>query len=79
MGVDFTTFAGTVNREFEQFKISSITDEQFKYLNLVYESMSAQGFYRRKKIEQNPNVTLQQAAEEGQRLVNLKQDSDMVQ
>ena len=39
--------------------------------------MSTQGFY--KKIEQNPDMTLQQAAEECQQLVNLKHDSDMVQ
>ena len=33
--VDFTTFAGTVNKECEQFKISSIKNEQFNCLIFV--------------------------------------------
>ena len=33
--VDFTTYAGTINKEYEQLKISSIKDEQFRCLIFV--------------------------------------------
>ena len=83
MWVDFTTFAGTVNKECERFKISSITDEQFKCLIFVCGLRSAR--YRDvhtrilSKIEQNPDMTLQQAAEECRGLVNLKHNNQSPQ
>ena len=77
------TFVGTVNKECEQFKILSIVYEQLKCLIFVCQLRSAR--YRDirtkilSKIGQNPDVTLQQAADECLRLVILKHDSDMVQ
>ena len=77
------TFAGTVNKECEQFKISYITDEQFKCL--IFDGGLRSARYRDvhtkilSKIELNPDMTLQQAAKECQQLVNLKHYSEMVQ
>ena len=80
--VDFT-FTVTVNKECQRFKISSITDDQFKCLIFVCGLRSARYKDVRtrilSKIEQNPDIPLQKAAEECQRQVNLKHDSDMVQ
>ena len=80
---DFSRYAGIVNRECDQFKITSITDAQFKCLIFVCRLRSAEDADIRtrilSKIEQNPDVTLQQVAVEYQRLVNLKYDSTMVQ
>ena len=73
--VDFTTIAGTVNKECERFKISFITDEQFKCLIFVCGLRSTR--YRdvctrtKSKIEQNPDMTLQQAAGECRRLAKI--------
>ena len=79
--VNFTTDAGTVNRECKRWKISSITDGQFKCLIFVCGLRfrgNAEGRTRTlSKIEQKPDITLQ-VAMECQRLVNLKQDSHMV-
>ena len=41
---DFSTYAGTVNRECERFKITSITDAQFKCLIFVCGLRSAEDF-----------------------------------
>ena len=83
MTVDFTTFAGTVNKECERFKISSIVDEQFECLIFVVGLRSAKHRNVRirslSRIEQNPDIILQPAAEECQQLVSLKYDSDIVQ
>ena len=64
------------------FKISSITDVQFKCLIFVCGLRSAgdadiQTIFL-SKLEQNPDITLQVAVE-CQRLVNIKHDSHMVQ
>ena len=80
---DFRTYSGLVNKQCERFKISTITDEQFKCLIFAcrLRSASNRDVHTRilSKIEQNPDITLQQVTEECRRLVNLKQDSDMVQ
>ena len=79
---DFTTYSGFVNKQCERFKISTITNEQFKCLIFAcgLRSASDRGVRTRilSKIEQNPDITLQQITEVCRRLVNLNHDSDMV-
>ena len=80
---DFTIYSGFVNKQCKRFKISTISDEQFKSLIFAcgLRSTSDRDVRTRilSKIEQNSDITLQQVTEECQRLVNLKHDSDMVQ
>ena len=65
---DFTTYTGFVNKQYERFKISTITDEQLKCLIFAcgLRSASDRDVHTRilSKIEQNPNITLQQVTEE---------------
>lgn len=81
--VDFATYAGIVNKECERFKITPITDAQFKCLIFICGLRSPCDADIRtrilSKIEQNPDMTLHQVAAESQRLVNLKHDSTLTQ
>ena len=66
--VDFTTYAGIVNKKCGRFKITSITDEQSKCLIFACGLRSAgdRNVRRRilSKIEQNPDITLRQVGKE---------------
>ena len=75
-------YAGTVNKECKRFKISFITDAQFKCLLFVWGLRSAGNAEVQtrilSKIEQNLNITQQQVVVSCQRYVNLKNDSHIV-
>ena len=80
---DFMTYSGFINKQCKWFKISTITDKQFKCLIFACRLRSASDrdvcIRILSKIEQNPDITLQQVTEQCRWLVNLKHDSDMVQ
>ena len=80
--VDFTTNTETANKECKRFKISPSMDAQFYWYICVWFEVPDDAEIRTRilsKIEQNPDITLQQVPMECQRLVYLKQDSHMVQ
>ena len=80
---DFRTHIGVVNRECERFSLRSITDDQFKSLIFICSLQSPRFTDIRTSLlnllEQDQTLTLQAIGEEYQRLVNLQQDSAMVQ
>ncbi|CAH8549162.1 unnamed protein product [Schistosoma turkestanicum] len=80
---DWVKHAGLVNRECERFKLSSMTEDQFKCLVFVCSLQSPDDADIRtrilSKIEQCPNISLQEITAECQRLVNLKHDTSMVE
>lgn len=80
---DFRNHIGVVNRECERFKLRSISDDQFKSLIFICSLQSSRFSDIRtrllNRLEQDPTLTLQAIGEEYQRLVNLQQDSAMVQ
>ena len=80
---DFLTHVGLVNRECERFKLKSLTDDQFKSLILICSLQSPRLADIRtrllNRLEQEPQITLNDMAEEYQRLMNLKHDTTMVQ
>ncbi|CAH8538525.1 unnamed protein product [Schistosoma rodhaini] len=80
---DWVKHAGLVNRECERFKLSTMTEDQFKCLVFVCSLQSSDDADIRtrilSKIEQCPNITLQEVTTECQRLVNLKHDTSMVE
>ncbi|CAH8515513.1 unnamed protein product [Schistosoma bovis] len=80
---DWVKHAGLVNRECERFKLSAMTEDQFKCLVFFCSLQSPEDADIRtrilSKIEQCPNMTLQEVTAECQRLVNLKHDTSMVE
>ncbi|PIO61564.1 hypothetical protein TELCIR_16910, partial [Teladorsagia circumcincta] len=80
---DYITYAGQVNRECEKFKLSQCDENQFKCLIFVSGLQSSEdAFIRLKlldKIEFEPNCTVQSLTEECKRIINLKQDTQMVE
>ncbi|GAA55003.1 hypothetical protein CLF_106337 [Clonorchis sinensis] len=80
---DYITYAGRVNLECEQFKLSTMTEDQFKCLIFIcgLQSHSDSDIRTRllNKIEQTPEITLQSITHECQRLLNLKHDTAMLE
>ncbi|CAH8481356.1 unnamed protein product [Schistosoma rodhaini] len=80
---DWVQHASIINRECERFKLSAMTEDQFKCLVFVCSLQSSEDADIRtrilSKIEQCPNITLQEVTTECQRLVNLKHDTSMVE
>nr|CAH8867208.1 unnamed protein product [Trichobilharzia regenti] len=80
---DFLTHVGTVNREFERFRLRSLTDDQFKALILICSLQSPRFTDIRTRLlnqlEQNPKLTLHDIADEYQRLINLQKDTHLVE
>ena len=80
---DFVTYAGTVNKECERFKLKDLTDDQFKTLMFICGLRSSKDAEIRtrllSRLENEPNISLQAVANECQRLINLKHDTAMIQ
>ena len=80
---DWITYAGSVNRYCERFKLRSMTDDQFKCLIFTCGLQSVQDADIRTRIlsrlEQDPDLTLQSITTECQRLLNLKHDTEMIE
>ncbi|VDO91982.1 unnamed protein product [Schistosoma margrebowiei] len=79
---DWVKHAGLVNRECERFKLSAMTEDQFKYLVFVCSLQSPEDADIRtrilSKIEQCPKITLQEVTTECQRLVNFVVDQKYI-
>lgn len=80
---DIVTYTGIVNKECENFKLSTLTEDQFKCLIFVCGLQSPEDADIRlrllHKIETNTDITLQNLADECKRLINLKNDTIMVE
>lgn len=76
---DYTTFASIVNKHCDDFRLAELSANNFKCLIFVQELVSTKDAEIRRrilnKLENEPNITLQQIAEECQRNVSLKRDS----
>ncbi|CAH8568978.1 unnamed protein product [Schistosoma guineensis] len=81
-GDDWVKHAGTVNRECERFRLSSMSEDQFKCLVFICSLRSPEDADIRtrllSKLEHCPNMTLQEVTTECQRLVNLKPALDLM-
>ncbi|CAH8585986.1 unnamed protein product [Schistosoma intercalatum] len=82
-GDDWVKHVGTVNRECERFRLSSMSEDQFKCLVFICSLRSPEDPDIRtrilSKLEHCPNMTLQEVTTECQRLVNLKHDTSIVE
>ena len=76
---DYITFASVLNRHCDDFGLSSLTADNFKVLILIQGLISVKDAELRRqalnKLEMEPNITLQQLAEECQRIISEKRDS----
>ena len=80
---DYTLFALVVNKHFDDFKQSKLSANNFRCLIFVLGLISAKGAEIRprvlNKLENEPNLTLQQIAEDCQRFVSVRQDSKNIE
>lgn len=80
---DYTTYAGRVNLQAERFKLNVLTSDQFKCLLFISGLNSPSDADVRMKLlsrmEHDEEMTLQTVTGECQRLINLKQDSAMLE
>lgn len=77
------TYASIVDRVCEEFGLQEMSSYQFKYLIFVCGLQSEVDADIRTRIlariEQDPNISLQLVSEECQRIVNLKNDTNVVE
>ncbi|VDP20613.1 unnamed protein product [Schistosoma margrebowiei] len=80
---DFLAHVGIVNRECERFRLKSLTEDQFKSLILICSLQSPKFSDIRtrllSRLDQDSKLTLNDIANEYQRLINLQRDTTMVQ
>ena len=80
---DFLTYATYINKNCDDFKLSDLTADKFKCLIFAKGLTSAKSAEIRRrtlsKLENEPNLTLQQLAEDCQRYINLKKDSKNIE
>ena len=76
---DYITFASVVNKHSDDFKLSELNDNNLKCLIFVQGLVSNKDADIRgsvlNKLENEPNLTLQQIAEDFERFVKVHQDS----
>ena len=75
---DYTDFASVVNKYCDDFKLAELSADNFKVLIFVQGLVSSQDTERRRrvlnKLENEPNLTLQQLAKDCQHFVTVRQD-----
>ena len=80
---EFTVFAAKVNKSCDDFKLSELSADNFKCLVFCQGLISANDAEVRRrvlnKLECEPNLTLQQLAEDCQRYVTIKKDSKNIE
>ena len=73
---DYITFASIVNKHCDDFKLSELSANNFKSLIFVQGLISAKDAEIRRrvlnKLENEPNTTLQQIAEDCQRFISVR-------
>ena len=76
---DFTKFASIVNDQCDGFKLTGLCSDNFKCLIFVQGLVSSKDTEIRRrvlnKLENEPNLTLQNLAEDSQRFINVRQDA----
>ena len=80
---DFITYASIVNKHCDDFKLAELSADNFKNLVFTQGLISAKDAEIRRrvlnKLENEPNLTLQQIAEDCQRFISVKQDSKNIE
>ena len=80
---DYTTFASDVNKHCDDFRLAELSADNFKCLIFVQELVSTKDTKIRRRIlnkfSNEPNITLQQIAEDCQRYASIKQDSKNIE
>ncbi|KAK4468996.1 hypothetical protein MN116_000138 [Schistosoma mekongi] len=80
---DYLSYASRINLQAERFKLNALSNDQFKCLLFVSGLQSqADADVRTRllsRIEQNDDMTLQMVTTECQRLVNLKNDTTLIE
>ena len=80
---DYLTYASIVNRHCDNFRLAEITVEEFKCLIFAQGLVSSTSAEIRRrvlsKLESEQNLTLQKLAEECQRAVSLKKESQKIE
>ena len=80
---DFLSYSGMVNRQCENFQLSSLTENQFKCLIFIAGLNSPNDTEIRTKLlaklNKESDITLQDLTKECQQQINLKQDTMLVQ
>merc|ERR1711867_352444 len=80
---DFITYASIVNKHCDDFKLAELSADNFKSLVFTQGLISAKDVEIRRrvlnKLENEPNLTLQQIAEDCQRFISVKQDSKNIE
>ena len=80
---DYATFAAKVNKNCDDFKLSDLSSDNFKCLVFCQGLISTKDSEIRRrvlnKLESEPNLTLQQLAEDCQRFVSMKKDSKSIE
>ena len=73
---NYSTFASTVNKHCDDFKLAELSTDNFKCLIFVQGLISAKDAEIRRrvlaKLEGDPNLTLQSITEDCQRFVSVK-------
>ena len=81
--VDYTTFMSVMNQHCDDFKLSELSANNFKCLIFVQGLISAKDSEIRRrvlsKLENEPNLSLQQIAEDCHRFVSVRQDSKSIE
>ena len=82
-GQDYTTFDSVINRYCDDFGLSSLSANNFKVLIFIQGLVSTKDTELRlqalNRLEKEPNITLQQLAEECQWIISEKQDSKNIE
>lgn len=80
---DYISFASSVNKHCDDFKLADLTSDNFKCLIFVQGLVSQKSAEIRRrvlsKLENEPGLTLQKLAEDCQRFVSLKKDSQNIE
>ena len=80
---DYTTFASVVNKYCDDSKLLELSANNFKYLIFVQSLGSNKNVKIRQrvlsKLANEPNLTLQQIAEDCQRFVSVRQESKAIE
>ena len=80
---DFTTFAPVVNKRCDDFRLAELSADNFKCLVFVQGLISTKDSQIRhrilNKLEDEPNITLQQITEDCPKYVSVKQDSKTIE
>ena len=80
---DYLTFSSVVNKHCDEFKLVDLSADDFKCLIFVQGLVSTKDSEIRQrvlsKLESEPNLTLKKLAEDCQRIISVKKDSQDIE